>query len=309
MEKHYKILGLETTATLEEVKEKFNILYKEYNPEKQTDELKEFFKEEHEKVQEAYKTICLNIIQQNREDEKEEEIKEKEIKEKEKEEIKEEEKEEFDWEEDKDNLVEDKIEEGKIDNKESSFFQKILSENLNNAAYWARIIGVIMIILGIIQIIELYEAYEIFEDNFENRDYERLRDSLEPSFVLTFIYYGLCTLFFFMVGHAANKFATKIRSSLATQNHNILIEGLQMLSLYFKRIVIFFIIIGVYSSFLIGTYSYKDKNITKQIAAEQIIYSTPFTNLIQDYIQEKLEKERKEEERKRHTAALRAKDL
>ncbi len=284
MEKHYKILGLETTATLEEVKEKFNILYKEYDPEKQTDDLKEFFKEEHEKVTEAYKEICLNIIHQKREDEEEEEIKKEE--------------EEFDWEEDKKKIVEDKVEEGKGDNKESSFFQKILSENLNNAAYWARIIGVIMIILGIIQIIELYEAYEVFEDRYKDYDYNKLRDSLEPSFVLAFIYYGLCTLFFFMVGHAANKFATKIRSSLATQNHNILIEGLQMLSLYFKRIVIFMIIIGVYSSFIIGTVSYKDKNITKRIAAEQIISSLPFTNLIQDYIQEKLEKERKEEERK-----------
>ena len=155
-----------------------------------------------------------------------------------------------------------------------------------------------MIILGIIQIIELYEAYEIFEDRYKDYDYNKLRDSLDPSFFLTFIYYGLCTLFFFMVGHAANKFATKIRSSLATQNHNILIEGLQMLSLYFKRIVIFVIIIGVYSSFIIGTVSYKDKNITRGIAADQIIYSTPFTNLIKDYIQEKLEKERREEERK-----------
>ena len=40
MEKYYKILGLETTATLKEVKEKYNQLIEEFNPEKQEDDLK-----------------------------------------------------------------------------------------------------------------------------------------------------------------------------------------------------------------------------------------------------------------------------
>jgi curved DNA-binding protein CbpA len=66
MEKHFKILGLETTSTLEEVKKRFNILSKEYNPEKQTDELKEFFKNEQEKVEESYKVIYLNLRQDRR---------------------------------------------------------------------------------------------------------------------------------------------------------------------------------------------------------------------------------------------------
>ena len=236
-------------------------------------------------MKEAYEEICLHLIREKEKEEEQTISEDKVIEEVTEEKVREE--------EDDEGNAEDRMKEGEIDKKESSFFQKMLSENLNNAAYWARIIGVIMIILGVIQIIELAKAYELFEDR-----YNQLRGNLKPSFALTFIYYGFCTLFFFMVGHAANKFATKIRSSLATQNHNILIEGLQMLSLYFKRIVKFLIIIGVYSSFLIGTYSYTDKNISKRIAAQQIISSLPFTNLIVDYLNEKEKKQRKEEEKR-----------
>ena len=267
MEKNYKILGLEEGATLHEIVKKYDKLLKEFDPEKQGEGLQEVFKLEQEKVKEAYKEICLHLTREKEKKAREDE-----------------------------GNVEDRIKEGEIDRKESSFVQKILSDNLNNAAYWARIIGVIMIILGVIQIIELAKAYELFEDTYKHYDYEKSRNNLRPSFAPSFIYYGLCTLFFFMVGHAANKFATKIRFSLATQNHNILIEGLQMLSLYFKRILIFLIIIGVYSSFLVITTSYKDKTRTKRIAAEQILLSTPFTNLIIDYLEEKEKKQRKEEE-------------
>ena len=35
MKNHYKILGLETTATLKEIEKIFNVLYKEYDPEKE----------------------------------------------------------------------------------------------------------------------------------------------------------------------------------------------------------------------------------------------------------------------------------
>ena len=84
MDQYYKILGLETTATLEEVEKRFNELYKEYDPNKQ-DDLKEFFKKEQEKVQESYNEISLSFIRQKEEvivkdqDEKniEDEIKEK----------------------------------------------------------------------------------------------------------------------------------------------------------------------------------------------------------------------------------------
>ncbi len=75
MEQHYQILGLKTTASLEEIEKKFNVLYKEYNPEKQEGDLKEFFKSEQDKVKEAYKEICLHLI---REKEEKEEIKKKE---------------------------------------------------------------------------------------------------------------------------------------------------------------------------------------------------------------------------------------
>ena len=62
MENYYKILGLKLGATLEEVEEKYNKLLKEFDPEKQTDELKEFFKSEQKKVKQAYKKISASLI-------------------------------------------------------------------------------------------------------------------------------------------------------------------------------------------------------------------------------------------------------
>ena len=62
MENYYKILGLKVGATLDEVEEKYNKLLKEFDPEKQTDELKEFFTSESEKVKEAYKEISASLM-------------------------------------------------------------------------------------------------------------------------------------------------------------------------------------------------------------------------------------------------------
>jgi len=74
MEKAYKILGLETTATLSEVKEKYNQLIEEFNPKKQEGALKDFFIGEQDKVKEAYKEILEDIIELNEKNEKEEVI-------------------------------------------------------------------------------------------------------------------------------------------------------------------------------------------------------------------------------------------
>jgi preprotein translocase subunit Sec63 len=62
MENYYKILGLKLGATLDEVEEKYNKLLKEFDPEKQTDELREFFTSESEKVKDAYKEISLSLV-------------------------------------------------------------------------------------------------------------------------------------------------------------------------------------------------------------------------------------------------------
>jgi hypothetical protein len=273
MEKHFKILGLDTTSTLEEVKKRFTLLSKEYNPEKQTDELKEFFKNEQEKVEESYKVIYLNLIHEK---EKEEQTSVEDIVD------------EVSFlgnsspNKDDEVIIEDRIKEVKIDKEEDLFVKKIFSDNLKIAAYWARIIGVIMMVLGVIQFIELIKAHEVFND--------RYRNDTDASFFLSALYYGLCTLFYFMVAHAANAFATKIFSSLKHKNNNILIEGLQMLSSYFKRTLIFMSIIVVYSSSIIGTLP-DDRILTKSIdhndALEAIVYSTPFTNLIIGYLQSK----------------------
>jgi len=70
MGKYYKILNLEITATLVEVKEKYNQLIEEFNPEKQEDDLKDFFIGEQNKIKEAYRNILENIIKSKEEDKK-----------------------------------------------------------------------------------------------------------------------------------------------------------------------------------------------------------------------------------------------
>ena len=62
MENYYKILGLKVGSTLDEVEEKYNKLLKEFDPRKQSEELKEFFTSESEKVKEAYKEISASLI-------------------------------------------------------------------------------------------------------------------------------------------------------------------------------------------------------------------------------------------------------
>jgi hypothetical protein len=62
VENSYKILGLKIGATLDEVEEKYKQLLKEFDPEKQSEDLKEFFSVECNKVKEAYKEISLSLI-------------------------------------------------------------------------------------------------------------------------------------------------------------------------------------------------------------------------------------------------------
>jgi hypothetical protein len=62
MENYYKILGLKLGATLDEVEEKYSALLKEFDPKKQTDDLKEFFTSERQKVKDAYKEISTSLM-------------------------------------------------------------------------------------------------------------------------------------------------------------------------------------------------------------------------------------------------------
>ena len=59
MKKYYKILGLESSATFAEVENKYNELSKEFDPSKQTEDLKEFFISEQKKIDDAFEKISL----------------------------------------------------------------------------------------------------------------------------------------------------------------------------------------------------------------------------------------------------------
>ena len=59
MQEYYKILGVNEESTLEEVTIRFNKLLIEFDPNKQSADLKDFFTTEQEKLNEAYKQISL----------------------------------------------------------------------------------------------------------------------------------------------------------------------------------------------------------------------------------------------------------
>lgn len=59
MQEYYKILGVNEESTLEEVTIRFNKLLIEFDPNKQSEDLKDFFTTEQEKLNEAYKQISL----------------------------------------------------------------------------------------------------------------------------------------------------------------------------------------------------------------------------------------------------------
>ena len=66
MKKYYQILGLEEDATLEELEKKYGDLLAEFDPKTQSDEgLKEFFKSEQDKVNEAYIAISDSLKSMN----------------------------------------------------------------------------------------------------------------------------------------------------------------------------------------------------------------------------------------------------
>ena len=63
MKKHYKALGLEEGASKAEIEKKYKELSKEYDP--KNNDNQEFFKEEYEKIQEAYKALITSNILKN----------------------------------------------------------------------------------------------------------------------------------------------------------------------------------------------------------------------------------------------------
>ena len=60
MKQYYKILGLEEGASQEEIEAAYKRLSKEFDPKNNNDQ--EFFKEEYEKVQEAYRALSNSSI-------------------------------------------------------------------------------------------------------------------------------------------------------------------------------------------------------------------------------------------------------
>lgn len=63
MKKHYKALGLEEGVSKAEIENKYKELSKEYDP--KNNDNQEFFKEEYEKIQEAYRALITSNILKN----------------------------------------------------------------------------------------------------------------------------------------------------------------------------------------------------------------------------------------------------
>ena len=64
----YKTLKLSEDATLAEINTKYNLLLDEFNPDHQSDDLRDFFETEQEKVKEAYNTIIKHLSEEESEE-------------------------------------------------------------------------------------------------------------------------------------------------------------------------------------------------------------------------------------------------
>ena len=64
----YKTLKLSEDATLAEINTKYNLLLDEFNPDHQSDDLRDFFETEQEKVKEAYNTIVKFLSEEESEE-------------------------------------------------------------------------------------------------------------------------------------------------------------------------------------------------------------------------------------------------
>ena len=60
----YQTLKLSEDATLAEINNKYNLLLDEFNPDHQSDDLRDFFETEQEKVKEAYNTIVKHLSEE-----------------------------------------------------------------------------------------------------------------------------------------------------------------------------------------------------------------------------------------------------
>tara|TARA_B110000263_G_C15143836_1_gene434571 strand:- start:2 stop:739 length:738 start_codon:yes stop_codon:yes gene_type:complete len=244
MEKHYKLLGLETTATLEEAQERFNVLSKEYDPEKQEGELKEFFKSEQEKVKEAYKEICLHLIRKKEEEEEEEE------------------EEEFDWEEAKDKVIEEKEEQEyrrTIHDNDDESDLEITSKSkdgLDKMVYWSKFLSVVgYIFLGFLTLLtaKLFIEYQDIPSRRSHFPFDFKKDEQLMVYVI-FIIIWLSPVRYL------NKFASKTREYLTSNNNKELGEGLENLGSFFK---FYGVIMILWLLFVL--YSFSEANIWNEI--------------------------------------------
>ena len=226
MEKNYKILGLETTATLKEVEDKYNELLKEFDPEKQGEELQELFKSEQEKVKEAYKKISISFLKKEEVIELEQEM------------------EELEQEIENNDIDEIKPrknfeEEGEVGEETNALNQpNSLLEGENNAkegleqmVYWAKFFSVIGYAVVVFLAIKSF-GFLIDE---------------EPA---DWFLYFLPTLIFYFSARGLLRFAKKTRWALSHNNQKELAEGLQDLGSSFK----FFGIAIIISGFMFLTY-------------------------------------------------------
>ena len=231
MEKHYKLLGLETTATLEEAQKRFNVLSKEYDPEKQEGELKEFFKSEQEKVKESYKEICLHLIRKKEEEEKEKEttIEDKVVEEVTEEKVREE-KAEGEY---RKTIHDNKNDESALE------ITKKSKESLDKIVYWSYFLSIIgyiflaLLTLGVFKLIINYQ--DLPSRTYSSYRYGYSYNNIYKEILFRQIIIGIMYIvtFYFPVRYL-NRFAKKTRLSLTYNDNRDLGEGLENLGSFFK---------------------------------------------------------------------------
>ena len=283
MKKYYDILGLKEETPKDEITTRYKKLIIEFDP-KKNKELEEFYKEQINTIEDAYRKIILRI-------EKIEKIDKEESKYIPKDQVNEE-------------IKSEEETETKTNNnksiKEISLRNPIIVRHIDTMVSASKYLGIMFVILGIIQIIDLTIGYNYLNDTDRISILSGMVGRNEDfSFLMLFIFYGLIATFFFSVGSALNNFSSTISLSINTNNQQLLNKSFDHLSSIFRRSFNILLVLIIYTSLTILTINPRTKSDNHITSAIIMSTNTPFSMILLKVYENKMKKEARKERKKR----------
>ena len=226
MEEYYKVLGLKIGDSIEDVERRYNDLLIEFDPEKQEDDLKDFFKQDQDRVKEAYSKILESFIEETPE----------EINNEETEDISE---------HDTSHMYDEQH-----NDTDNLGVTHIGREGLDKMVYWAKFLAVLgYIIFWIMVIFSIVFLISYLNESSYSYSYRK------QEYLSLFFMSGAFSLLFYFPSRYLYRFAIITRKALDHHNKYDLEKGLQNLGSNFKFVgvaMIIYLIILLFS--ILGTF-------------------------------------------------------